>query len=250
MKVKSYKIFYYCCCIVLVVLISGCTSQTARAPLQNAWYQPHAQQGTYLVAQGDTLYSIAWSFALDYRSLAVANNLQPPYSLRVGQRLIMKAMPQGQAATDYAAKPAVSSAIPQTNKPPIITHQVYKNTSVKQWAWPAKGKILQPFSASTVGNKGIDIAGTFGDPILASAGGVVVYSGSGVRGYGNLIIIKHNDDYLSAYAYNSQNLVKNGDKVTINQRIATMGRTDAGRVLVHFEIRKQGNPVNPMKYLG
>ncbi len=115
------------------------------------------------------------------------------------------------------------------------------------WLWPAKGKVLAGFSEAT--NKGLDIAGNPGDPVIASGAGKVVYSGSGLRGYGKLVIIKHDANYLTAYAHNQQLLVKEGDSVTKGQKIAELGSTDTDRPKLHFEIRKQGRPVDPMKYL-
>ena len=116
------------------------------------------------------------------------------------------------------------------------------------WAWPAKGKIVTAFS-ETANLKGIDIAGTAGEPVRASAAGRVVYAGNGLRGYGKLIIIKHNATYLSAYAHNRDILVKEGQQVTRGQKIAEMGNTDADQVKLHFEIRRHGKPMDPTKYL-
>jgi lipoprotein NlpD len=116
------------------------------------------------------------------------------------------------------------------------------------WAWPAKGKVVAQFSEAT-SLKGIDIAGSAGQPVTASAGGKVVYAGSGLRGYGKLIIIKHNDAYLSAYAHNRDILVKEGQQVSKGQKIAEMGNTDTDQVKLHFEIRRQGKPVDPLRYL-
>ena len=118
---------------------------------------------------------------------------------------------------------------------------------VGSWAWPASGKVIETFEEPR--NKGIDIAGKEGDPVLAASDGTVVYSGSGLRGYGNLIILKHTDDFVSAYAHNSQILVKQGQAVKRGQRIADMGRTDADQPKLHFEIRQQGKPVDPQKFL-
>jgi lipoprotein NlpD len=115
------------------------------------------------------------------------------------------------------------------------------------WSWPAKGKVLAGFSDAT--NKGVDISGKIGDPVYASAAGRVVYSGAGLRGYGKLIIIKHNQTYLSAYAHNSNLLVKEGQTVTKGQKIAEIGNTDSDQAKLHFEIRRLGKPVDPMKFL-
>jgi lipoprotein NlpD len=118
---------------------------------------------------------------------------------------------------------------------------------VKRWRWPARGKVVTSFSAS--GRKGIDIEGRFGQTVMAAAGGRVVYSGSGLIGYGQLIIVKHNKRYLSAYAHNNKLLVKEGDAVKGGQRIAEMGRSGPNRALLHFEIRRDGKPIDPLRYL-
>ena len=115
------------------------------------------------------------------------------------------------------------------------------------WAWPASGKMLSGFSES--GGKGIDIAGKTGDPVTAAADGKVVYSGTGLRGYGQLVIVKHSEAFLTAYAHNSRILVKEGQAVTRGQKIAEMGNTDADQVKLHFEVRRQAKPVDPLKYL-
>jgi lipoprotein NlpD len=123
------------------------------------------------------------------------------------------------------------------------------NRNVSQWLWPVKGPILAKFSYQEHGNKGLDIGGAVGTPIKATAAGQVVYAGNALRGYGNLVIIKHNDDFLSAYAHNHRLLVKERDQVVAGQTIAEMGNTDAERVQLHFEIRFRGQSVDPLKYL-
>lgn len=124
-----------------------------------------------------------------------------------------------------------------------------KNNKVSKWLWPTKGRIIKGFSAGDQGNKGIDIAGQRGQSIVSTANGTVVYSGNALRGYGNLVIVKHNDNYLSAYAHNERLLVKEGQSVRAGQKIATMGSSGASGVRLHFEIRYQGKSVNPKRYL-
>ncbi|USD65676.1 peptidoglycan DD-metalloendopeptidase family protein [Vibrio sp. SCSIO 43136] len=124
-----------------------------------------------------------------------------------------------------------------------------KNDKINKWIWPTKGRVIKSFSAGDQGNKGIDIAGQRGQSIVSTAKGTVVYSGNALRGYGNLIIIKHNDNYLSAYAHNERLLVKEGQSVKAGQKIATMGSSGANKVQLHFEIRYQGKSVNPNRYL-
>lgn len=123
------------------------------------------------------------------------------------------------------------------------------STPISTWRWPTEGKVIETFGASEGGNKGIDIAGSKGQAIIATADGRVVYAGNALRGYGNLIIIKHNDDYLSAYAHNDTMLVREQQEVKAGQKIATMGSTGTSSTRLHFEIRYKGKSVNPLRYL-
>ncbi|MPZ46644.1 MAG: peptidoglycan DD-metalloendopeptidase family protein [Betaproteobacteria bacterium] len=145
--------------------------------------------------------------------------------------------PSAAAATAPAAAPEKQPAPATTDDPDAVN-----------WGWPTKGKVIAGFNENG-GPKGVQIAGNLGQAIVASAPGRVVYTGSGLRGYGNLVIIKHNDTYLSAYAHNRSVLVKQGDAVTKGQKIAEMGDSDASRVMLHFEIRRLGKPVDPIKFL-
>lgn len=204
-------------------LLSACVSEEHYAPVYDAWKSPYSQNSHYRVKKGDTLYSIAWAFGLDYRDLATVNGLSPPYSISNGQSLNMY--------VGRARAPAKGLRTPSS------------------WHWPTRGRLVEGFSRARAGNKGINIAGKLGQAVRASASGIVVYSGDGVRGYGNLIIIKHNDNYLSAYAFNERLLVSVGMHVNAGQIIATMGRDDDKKVLLHFEIRRDGRPVNPLRFL-
>ncbi|MCB1827522.1 MAG: peptidoglycan DD-metalloendopeptidase family protein [Coxiellaceae bacterium] len=242
--------------LLVTLLVSGCLSSTSSAPVVNAWLQPRAKKGTYLVNRGDTVYSIAWAFGLDYRALAKANGLRPPYHLRAGQRLRMSVKPR--SSQQYAAKSQSAEVkgrhgqvvrVYTSRRPKAPSQSTWSNRPAPAWRWPARGRIIQGFSPDLAGNRGIDIAGRFGEPVHAAASGEVVYSGDGVRGYGNLLIIKHNDSYLSAYAFNRKLLVKLGQRVRAGQVIAEMGRNNAGRVMLHFEIRRNGKPQNPERYL-
>jgi len=165
-----------------------------------------------------------------------------------------QALAQMKSRTDTALPVTVVKTAPAIEKtmPPEISKisippaEAVRNNAQGEWVWPSKGRVSDLFSEST---KGIDIVGMRGQAVTASAGGKVVYSGEGLRGYGKLIIIKHNETYLSAYAHNSKLLVKEGETVIKGQKIAEMGSTDAGLVKLHFEIRKNGKPVDPLKYL-
>jgi lipoprotein NlpD len=154
-----------------------------------------------------------------------------------------KAKPEAKAETKPEAKPEAKSEVVQDTRPDTVT-----DDDALEWGMPTQGKLVASFSEAE-NRKGIDIAGKVGQPIFASAPGKVVYSGSGLRGYGKLLIIKHNKTYLSAYAHNDQLLVKEGETVTRGQKIAEMGNTDTDQVQLHFEVRRLGKPVDPANYL-
>lgn len=264
------------CC--LIILLSACSAKETYAPVVNGWNNPNRSL-YYVVQPGDTLYSIAWAFDMDYNDLVRINHLKSPYLIKTGARLKMaKALPKkpesGKAvekavyAKPASAKPTSSKPVPSKpakrlpHKPQVQVavkpafqpaHRplaaAYPQIPVSSWTWPTQGEIVRSYSHKTGGNRGLDIGGHLGQPILAAASGEVVYTGTGIRGYGLLIIIKHNQTYLSAYAHNQNILVKEGQRVKKGQPIATMGRTDGGEVMLHFEIRKSGKPVNPVSYL-
>jgi lipoprotein NlpD len=209
----------------------------------------------YVVQPGDTLYSIAFSVGMDYRLLAAANGIVAPYSIHRGQVLRLKEeIPQ--PAPQPAKKRQLIVNTKHTKKrqeilatpTPAVTHVIHREQRVLQWQWPAQGRVSKAFHLTKPVNAGINFAGIFGAPIKATAGGQVVYSGHGIFGYGNLIIVQHNSMYLSAYAFNQENLVKEGQWVQQGQVIARMGGAPKKGAL-HFEIRKRGKPVNPLKYL-
>ena len=229
--------------------------------------------GTYEVRRGDTLSSIGRQFNVSNQTLAQRNNLQAPYALHVGQVLNVGASAAAGGQMVAATTPSVTSSGPKpmatapagTTTPFIAQKTIapapstayaqakeQKNISSQStlsWHWPAKGRIVEGFSVAEQGNKGIDISGQKGQPVYAASGGKVVYAGSALRGYGKLIILKHNDDYLSAYAHNDELRVREGDSVKGGAVIANMGSTDAPDVRLHFEIRYKGKSINPMGYL-
>lgn len=216
--------------------------------------------GFYRVKPGDRLYRIALENGQNYRDIARWNNIQNPDQIEVGQVLRVKP-PVGDTGTPLPPPVAQPYAQPQPYTPspssgpvatvPPATPSASAPSAVSggelSLSWPARGMVVGSFNDST--NKGLNIGGTAGDPIYAAGAGTVVYSGSGLRGYGQLIIVKHNGTFLTAYAHNSKLLVKEGDAVTRGQKIAEMGNSDASRTMLHFEVRKDGKPVDPMKYL-
>lgn len=234
----------------------------------------------YTVQRGETLYSISWRYGYDHREVAGWNNIPPPYSIYPGQVLYIiaphqkHAKPSRQLASNRAkstpsssnsrptTRPAVvaaapitrpttrPTATPNTTRPSgrVENRSQSRNTQKLSWRWPSQGVIVAGFSPSK-GKKGLDIRGKLGQEILAAAPGKVVYSGNGLIGYGNLVIIKHNDTYLSAYGHNRKLLVKEGTTVKQGQKIAEMGESAKDGVILHFEIRRDGKPVNPIPYL-
>lgn len=216
--------------------------------------------GNYVVKRGDTLYSIAWKYGLDYRKLAAANNIDSRYRIYVGQRLtlsvtesrtVVKAEPVSMPEPEMTkeSSPITSSPEKVNTKEPAVVAKITTPTGPITWRWPASGKVISGFSSKGEVNKGIDLKGKRGDPVFAAASGRVVYAGSGLLGYGNLIIINHNQEYLSAYAHNSRLLVTESDNVNVGDKIAEIGNSGAEKTMLHFEIRKDGKPVNPLKYL-
>lgn len=211
---------------------------------------------TYTVRQGDSIYLVSYISGIDVHDLAKLNNIQPPYALSIGQVLKLTHYantPQNEqpiAKTSAKPKNEVKTPVATTNTKPLspVKPTAISNSAIR-WIWPTKGKIVQGFSTADGGNKGIDIAGSRGQAIYAAAPGQVVYAGNALRGYGNLIIIKHNDDYLSAYAHNENILVKDQQRVTAGQQIAQMGSSGTNSVKLHFEIRYKGKSVNPINYL-
>jgi lipoprotein NlpD len=191
----------------------------------------------HVVRRGDTVYSIARRHGLSPHQLIRWNHLRKPYRILPGQRLRLARAAGPRPRRTHRAHPDPLPQMPHGR----VQH-------VGGWSWPAHGAVIAAFSRHGL-NKGIDIAGRLGSPVVAAAGGRVVYQGSGLRGYGKLIIIEHNPDFLSAYAHCARILVKEDAKVKRGQQIATMGSTGADRVKLHFEIRLRGKPVNPLRYL-
>ncbi|AMA64750.1 Murein hydrolase activator NlpD precursor [Candidatus Arsenophonus lipoptenae] len=235
---------------------------------------------TYTIKKGDTLFYIAWITGKNYHDLAQYNNIKKYQNLHIGQIininnntnnklvLIDNLANKKNINNTYQLNDTKISSINDKNlrkkllkiNKSLVSNKKLKikknstsnnkiSNSINNWIWPAKGKIISPFSNIQGGNKGIDIAGFKGQPIFATTSGKVVYSGNALRGYGNLIIIKHNNDYLSAYAHIDTILVNEQQKVKAGEKIATMGNSDTNLVKLHFEIRYQGKSVNPLNYL-
>jgi lipoprotein NlpD len=234
------------------------------------------EKQTYLVKPGDTLFSIAWRYSRDYEALAKTNHLNA-YRIYPGQQLkltitneepvfssesllaaidkeILDKRSKSPTQTKHSSRPAITPQKAQPSRASAVSRhrkisKITPSASIKRWIWPVNGKIINHFSAKSNQSKGLDIAGKLGTPVRATAKGRVVYSGSGLRGYGHLVIIKHNDNYLIAYAHNKKIHVEENEFVKAGQRIADLGRSGSDREKLHFEIRYKGKPVDPLNYL-
>ncbi len=252
-----------------ILALSGCSylNNEVAAPVVALSKFQTVTHGTHIVNRGETLYEIAWRYGRDYRDLAMVNHIAAPYVIYPGQRLslstpkyppsvyakeqpIVKAQKvQPAKEKTVATKQAAEMTIAKTPSIQSAASSASQTAFNGKWLWPVQGKIIKAYSAKGVGLKGIDIGGNLGTPVKSAESGKVVYSGQGLRGYGQLVIIKHNDTYLSAYGHNSEVLVKEGQSVSKGQVIAKMGNTDAQQVKLHFEIRKNGQPIDPMLML-
>jgi len=288
-------------CVLGAVIAAGCSVRTGApvidrardakaAPVKPAAGVKSAQRPTdarpafHTVRKGETLYSIALDYGLEYRELAQWNGVTAASVISIGQQLRLsppagaapvaaplKAAPVVQArpldATPLAGGDGSIKTQPRAVRAPYSDQTYAQMASLKPelpptvepktgqggeegvvWAWPASGKVIRAFSDGT-NPRGISIAGKLGQPVHASASGRVIFSGTGIRGFGKLIVIKHNNTFLSVYAHNSELLVKEGQNVAKGQKIAEMGSTDTDQVRLHFEIRRFGKPVDPVKLL-
>ena len=244
-KSQKPSCYRFASVVGFLLLLSACSNLQQQALKGPGWYR---------VKPTDTLYSVAWRYGLDDEQLAAWNGLKEPYSIHPGQQLILiepETLPEKSVAVAIA-KPAVSVDEPVSAvvklKP---VGRAY--TRVLRWRWPTSGKLVSRYSRKDLDQCGIDIAGKIGQPVHAAAEGKVVYSGTGLAGYGNLIIVKHNEQYLSAYAYNQKRLVSEGMIVKQGALIAEMGLSKVkgkqNLASLHFQIRKKGKPVDPLRYL-
>lgn len=284
------------------IVLVGCSS--APAPVEDLSARPAGSytltsDGRYRVRQGDTLYSIAFNYGLDWKDVARWNGVYRPYTIFPGQELQLTPPPARRAGdptittraasttprattrpaeipqpgrtaeetsrtiaerpaatTEPPATPSASGAAAdaaaQTVPPPKEAPAPAPSGPLKnpeRWLWPAEGRVISRFAADDPARKGINIAGTEGQPIIASADGDVVYSGNGLIGFGELIIIKHSDSMLTAYAHNRLRLVQEGERVAAGSRIAEMGQNHQDQTMLHFELRVDGKPVDPLRYL-
>ena len=209
------------------------------------------RQRYHRVRKGDTLYSIAKKNGMTVAALARLNGLQPPYNLSIGQRLKLTQWDSAPQTTTKTAQTKTAKTTSTTAATTTKNVTIPKSAQSKRFDKPANGKIIQGFtSTENAHNEGINIAGKLGDPIKAADSGQVVYAGNELKGYGNLLLIKHNDGWITAYAHNDKLLVKKGAQVARGQKIATMGQTGAVKTpQLHFEVRYKTKVVDPQKYL-
>ena len=256
------------------VILAGCSTQANRAPVEDRGQSasssstvdvkslPGAENagkpGYYTIKPGDTLIKVGLEHGQSWKDIARWSNLDNPNVIEVGQ--VVRVVPPGRDVASSSSggsgrtvAPVVvgggtaATSAPVTSTPAAPSAPVAKGADDVNFIWPASGSLIAGFDEAR--NKGYDISGKAGDPVVAAADGRVVYAGAGLRGYGNLIILKHNNTYLTAYAHNQSLLVKEDQSVKKGQKIAEMGSTDADRVKLHFEVRRQGKPVDPSRYL-
>jgi len=260
----------------------ACSSGNSRAPISTRTQPPPTKVVEYIVAPGDTLYSIAWRYGLDYKGLAKVNRINSTYGIFPGQIIRLEDKPQitsrrkssvskarpvpkqvvthpsvRKAPEDNSLKPPIEEGTkpirPEKKPSPTVTNVSTLSAKGKiDWRWPAKGKVITNFYTNKGLKKGIDIDGKKGESVLAASSGKVVYAGGGLRAYGKLVIIKHSETYLSAYAHNHRLRVKEGDIVKSGQRIAEIGSSGVGvkgKPRLHFQIRQNGKPINPLPLL-
>jgi lipoprotein NlpD len=274
--------------LIALLFLSACMSASRQAPVSSRLPPPSIKSSQHIVAAGETLFSIAWRFDLDYKNLARANGISSTYKIYPGQAIYLsdktslKSQPnptisrakvnsdnslRSTAATQkapitqrstnnsgtIASKQEIASARSEKKAKTIKKSLIStKKRGPLSWRWPATGIVTTNFNTKKGLRRGIDIDGKTGDSVNAAASGKVVYAGSGLRGYGKLIIIKHSEIYLSAYAHNNRLTVSEGDIVKVGQRIADIGSTGIGTKAtprLHFQIRRDGKPIDPLPLL-
>lgn len=253
------------CVAVLLLAMAACAVDSPKPPVEERPAAPSRRLERHVVNPGETLFSIAWSYGVDFRQLAGTNGIASPYLIKPGQVLRLPsnggrvppsdgASPGAASAGDrpiaQAGAKTASSPIATTAGRPAANPVTDKSRALPStWRWPANGALLDGYRVHSPAHKGIDIRGELGEPVYAANDGKVVYAGSGLVGYGNLLIIKHSDRYLSAYAHNNSLLVGEGAQVKAGDRIAEIGDSGTDFAKLHFEIRCDGEPVDPLRLL-
>src|SRR5690606_24784970 len=235
-----------------LLALAACSSTVVREGGSRASTPKYG--ATVVVRRGDNLYRIATNNGISTLDLATWNNIAPPYTIYPGQRLRLYPAGGRRTASATTSRPQAGPATrPTTSTRPAPGASSPKPAATVPspfaWRWPTEGQLVGTYAAGNPTRQGIDIAGKLGQPVHAVADGVVVYSGSGLVGYGELVIVKHDDEWLSAYGHNRARLVNEGQVVKAGQQIAEMGHSGAARDMLHFEIRHNGKPVDPLAYL-
>ena len=225
------------------VFLSGC-GNTGTVPVRDG--SNGVAPNYYRVKAGDTLYSISWRYHLDYKSVAAVNNIKAPYTIYAGQNILLRGKKSSEVEDGIKHQASAKKKSARTDK--ASTGLVVPNEKLR-WQWPIEGEVIKEFSLSGTINKGIDIKGSSGQRVNAAADGTVVYAGGNLRGYGKLVILKHNNRFLSAYGNNQEIRVREGEKVRGGQVIGTLGASTSLAEILHFEIRLDGRPQNPFNYL-
>ncbi len=251
-RCENFRVFNLLSIALLALSLFSCAGQ--RAPSYSLEQPPNRKIHHHTVSRGETLYAIAWRYNKDFNKLAQINGISKPYRIFPGQRLRLRGGPSSATLSKGGGKSKTETFTVSKTKKSLISARPAKKplhsaqASVR-WRWPVKGKLIGRFEAQNPLRKGIDIAGKKREAVYAAADGVVIYAGNALRGYGNLLIVKHNDQFLSAYAHNYRLIVDEGVSVKGGQHIAEMGSTGTSRDMLHFEIRRNGQPVNPLEYL-
>lgn len=261
----------------LSLLITACSARHTPAPVAILNSQPAPSYSefdadTYVVKKGDTLFAIAWYSGNDYRDLAQWNGISPPYTISIGQTLKLRHFSVKKPSLNTSVKstpPTSKENLTKSVAPPKkqaygekkrdVSQQVAADTSlatpsafptnVEHWVWPVKGVVIETFKADGAVNRGIDIQAPIGTSVVSAADGKVVYTGNALRGYGNLVIVKHSETFLSAYAHNEKIVVNERDWVKAGQTIATVGNSGADTNKLHFEVRYRGKSLDPLRFL-
>ena len=229
--------------VLFSVFLSGC-GNTGTVPVRDG--SNGVAPNYYRVKAGDTLYSISWRYHLDYKSVAAANNIKAPYTIYAGQNILLRGKKSSEVDDGIKHQ---ASAKKKSARTDIASSRLVVPNEKLRWQWPIEGEVIKEFSLSGTINKGIDIKGSSGQRVNAAADGTVVYAGGNLRGYGKLVILKHNNRFLSAYGNNQEIRVREGEKVRGGQVIGTLGATTSLAEMLHFEIRLDGRPQNPFNYL-
>lgn len=231
-------------------LLTGCASGGPAPVDDRTSARAAAGAGYHVVQRGDTLYSIAWRYGRDWRDLAARNRIPEPYVIKPGDRLYLEGTAPRAVAASRPQPTAAPRQQPAATPRPTPSPRPVPAAAELTWAWPVDGEVVRAFSAGGARpNQGLDMRGREGSVLQASAAGEVVYAGSGLRGFGQLVIVKHDEHWLSAYAHNSPTLVREGQRVSLGDRLAVLDGSGERSRIVHFEIRRQGSPVDPVSIL-